>query len=366
MNKVPFPKSKEYEAKMAEIQKQVDQAIDRIFKNNEFQHFLEVASKFPKYSLNNVVMIYSQKPDATMVQGYRSWEEMGRQVQKGESAIKIFAPTFTKMEVTKIDPVSQRPQLDNKGKEITEKVEKITGFKGVNVFDVSQTKGKEIVNVRQFIRDDIKDSNGAAKMYLQLSEHLGKKMDIREMADDFKENPNARGYYDRSNHAIRINPAIPNSTLKFKTLVHEYAHSQLHRMDSPLKDLPRGHKEAQAEATAFMVTKYYGLDTEAYSAGYIATWTKDMKLAKQALGEIQKTANNIIREIDHLDREHIQEVIKKQTLGRSISPGQPNPNIDAAREVAVTRLDKSEEQHLKEQDKSSTAESEKTRPELER
>lgn len=204
-------------------------------------------------------------------------------------------------------------------------------------------------------------------MYLQLSEHPGKKMGIRENAEDFKENPNVRGYYDRVNHEIRINPAIPNSTLKFKTLVHEYAHSQLHRMDSPLKDLPRGHKEAQAEATAFMVTKYYGLDTEAYSAGYIATWTKDVKLAKQALGEIQKTANNIIREIDHLNREHIQEVIKTQPNDRSISNVQPVPNMDEAREVAAASIDK-DEQQSKERDKSSVVESSKSKsgPELER
>ncbi|WP_234973070.1 ArdC-like ssDNA-binding domain-containing protein [Paenibacillus vortex] len=82
---MPFPKSGDYEAKMAQVQKQVDQAIERIFSKAEFQRYLEVASKFPKYSLNNVVMIYAQKPEATMVQGYNAWKEMGRQVQKGET-----------------------------------------------------------------------------------------------------------------------------------------------------------------------------------------------------------------------------------------------------------------------------------------
>ncbi|QNR70548.1 hypothetical protein IAQ67_29255 (plasmid) [Paenibacillus peoriae] len=329
---MPFPKSDDYEAKMAQAQKQVDQALERIFSNNEFQRYLEVASKFPKYSLNNVVMIYAQKPEATMVQGYNAWKEMGRQVQKGETAVKIFAPTFKKVEMTKIDPVTQRPQLDATGKEITEKKEMLTGFKAVNVFDVSQTKGKELVNVRQFVRDDIRDSAGAAQIYRQFSDHLSKKMDVRESAEDFKDKPNVRGYYDREEHAIRINPAVENSTMKFKTLVHEYAHSQLHRMDSPLKDLPRAHKEAQAEATAFMVTKYYGMDTDAYSAGYIATWAKDVNLAKQALGEIQKTANNIIREIDHINRERIQEATKTQPLDKE---GERDAFLKAAHEASV-------------------------------
>ncbi|MGW8958540.1 hypothetical protein [Paenibacillus sp. NPDC055715] len=109
---------------------------------------------------------------------------------------------------------------------------------------------------------------------------------------------------------------MENTTMKLKTLIHEYAHAQLHRMDSPVKDLPKKHKEAQAEATAFMVTKYFGIDTEAYSAGYIATWAKDINLAKQALGEIQKTANNIIREIDHLNKERFQEVTQQKPMDK--------------------------------------------------
>ncbi|WP_068505885.1 ArdC family protein [Paenibacillus kribbensis] len=313
---MPFPKTQDYEKKMAQVQKQVDQAIQRVFQSNEFQRYLEVAAKFPKYSMNNIVMIYSQNPDATMVQGYKAWKELDRQVQAGEKAIKIFAPTFRKVEMTKIDPVTQRPQLDAQGKEITEKKEMLTGFTAVNVFDVSQTKGKELVNIRDIVRDDIRDSAKALNMYRSFSAHLSQKMDVRESAEDFKQHPNVRGFYDRENHAIRINPNVGNSTMQLKTLIHEYAHSQIHRMDSPLKDLPKGHKEAQAEATAFMVTKYYGLDTEAYSAGYIATWAKDIKLAKQALTEIQKVANNIIREMDHVNKERIQEIVNTKPLNK--------------------------------------------------
>lgn len=322
---MPFPKTGDYETKMDQVQKQIDQALEKIFANNDFQHYLEVASKFPKYSLNNVVMIYAQKPDATMVQGYKAWQDLNRQVQKNETAIKIFAPVFQNVEVTQIDPVTRRPELDKSGKEITGKREKLTGFKMVNVFDVSQTKGKELFNMRQFIRDDIRDSLGAVQLYRQISEHLAKKMDIRESIEDFTAKPDVRGYYDPVNHSIRINAAVENSTMKLKTLLHEYAHSQLHRINDPLKSLSKQHKEAQAEATAFMVMKYYGLDTEAYSAGYIVAWAKDIQLAKQALGEIQKTASNIIQEIDYIQRERIQEAVKSQL-----------PDMEANKEVAAT------------------------------
>jgi len=75
-----------------------------------------------------------------------------------------------------------------------------------------------------------------------------------------------------------------------------------------MKNLPRGHMEAQAEAVAFIVSKYYGLDTEAYSSGYIATWSKDIKLAKQAMKEIQHVANGVIQEIDELMRDRMKEI----------------------------------------------------------
>ncbi|MGG4021936.1 hypothetical protein ABEV12_11745, partial [Geobacillus stearothermophilus] len=87
-----------------------------------------------------------------------------------------------------------------------------------------------------------------------------------------------------------------------------YAHAQLHHKDSDMQKLPRGHKEAQAEAVAFIVSKYYGLDTEPYSAGYIATWAKDIQLAKQAMKEIQHVAQGIIQEIDELMKDRIKEL----------------------------------------------------------
>lgn len=291
--------------KMALIRKEVDKAIERIFKNGEFQKYLEVLSKFPKYSLNNVLMILSQKPDATMVQGYKAWQSLGRQVKKGEKAIKIFAPMFKKIEVTKLDPNTQKPILDENGKEVKVRQEKLIGFRLVNVFDISQTTGKELFNLREIIREDLKESQQIKNLYNKFMQYLNTKMDVKEvMLDD----SDVLGYYDRIQNCIRINAATKNTSMKFKTLIHEYAHAQLHHNESEMKYLPRAHKEAQAEAVAFIVSKYYGLDTSQYSAGYIAAWAKDLDLAKQAMQEIQKVANNTITEIDQLLKDRIKEI----------------------------------------------------------
>lgn len=316
-----YRKTNDSEEKMNRIQKEVDEAIQRIFSNGEFQRYLEVVSKFPKYSLNNVMMILSQKSSASMVQGYNAWKELGRQVQKGEKAIKIFAPMFKKAEMTKLDPKTKKPILDSNGKEVKIKQEQLTGFRLVNVFDVSQTKGKELFNLRDLIRDDLKESQRIQELYKNFMKYLNIKMDVKEVVLD---DPNVRGYYARDENHIRINATTENTSMKFKTLIHEYAHAQLHHNESEMKDLPRGHKEAQAEAVAFVVSKYYGLDTSQYSAGYIATWAKDIKLAKQAMQEIQKVVNHTIGEIDHLMKDRIKEIEHSFNHSKEKEPKQPS------------------------------------------
>lgn len=301
-----YQQSNEYKKKLNKIQKEVDQAIERIFKNGEFQRYLEVVARFPKYSLHNVMMIVSQKPNATLVMGYKAWQELGRQVQKGEKAIKIFAPIFEKKLQPKIDPETNEPIRDEKGRTVMEKKEILKGFRFVNVFDVSQTQGKELFDIRKLIREDLKESERIQSLYKHFLAHLNKNR--IEVKEEVLDDPNIKGYYDRAKHLIRINASVENTSLKFKTLIHEYAHAQLHHKDSDMQKLPRGHKEAQAEAVAFIVSKYYGLDTEPYSAGYIATWAKDIQLAKQAMKEIQHVAQGVIQEIDELMKDRIKEL----------------------------------------------------------
>ncbi|WP_085520894.1 ArdC family protein [Tuberibacillus sp. Marseille-P3662] len=302
-----YKKSKNYQADMDKIQKEVDQSIERIFKNDEFQRYLEVVSKFPKYSLNNVMMITAQKPDATMVQGYNAWKKLDRQVQKGEKALKILAPVTKKVDMTRIDPKTQKPVLDKNGNEVTEKKDMLTGFRMVSTFDVSQTKGKELFKLRDFIQDDLKESDRINQLYQDFKGYLNQHttFDVKEQAlDDDKVN----GYFRPADDTIRVNAKQENTSMKFKTLIHEYAHAQLHHQESDMKDLPRGHKEAQAESVAFVVSKYYGLDTSQYSAGYIAGWAKNIKLAKQAMQEIQNVSNHTIREIDDLMKDRVKEI----------------------------------------------------------
>ena len=130
--------------KVKEITDQLEQGIQDLFESEKYMSWLRTMSKFHDYSLNNTLLIAFQRPDATLVAGYTAWQkQFGRQVQKGEKAIKILAPApyKEKVEMEKIDPITRTPILDADGKPVRE-VQEVTrpAFKVVSVFDVSQTE----------------------------------------------------------------------------------------------------------------------------------------------------------------------------------------------------------------------------------
>lgn len=140
-----------------EITDKLEQGIKELFESERFKEYLRTMSKFYNYSFNNTLLIAMQKPEATYVAGYTSWQRnFDRQVMKGEKGIKILAPApyKTQEEREKIDPLTQKPVIGADGKAVTETVEILRpAFKVVSVFDVSQTDGKELPDI---IVDELK------------------------------------------------------------------------------------------------------------------------------------------------------------------------------------------------------------------
>lgn len=137
--------------KVKAITDQLEAGIQALFESEKFQQYLKILSKFHDYSLNNTLLIAMQKPDATLVAGYTAWKkQFGRQVQKGESGIRILAPTpyKKKMEVDKTDPITGEIIKNPDGTSVKESKEVLMpAFKVVNVFDVSQTDGKPLPTI---------------------------------------------------------------------------------------------------------------------------------------------------------------------------------------------------------------------------
>lgn len=289
-----------------DVNEKLEKGLQEIFQSDRYKEMLEVMAKFHNYSLNNSILIMIQRPEATMVRGYRQWQELGRNVNKGEKAIKILAPMFKKIEVEKIDKNTSEPILDEKGNPVTEKKEVLIGFRNVSVFDIEQTNGKEIPNVRDFINRDLQNDESMSNLYKDFYKYIETNTPYSIREEYLKDG--VGGYYSpKTNEIVISTNANKNDTEKFRVLIHEFAHAKLHHMESEFMDLPREHKEAQAESVAYIVSNYYGLDTSDISFGYIATWANDMKLARQALSEVQKISSQIIEIVDDLQREKLQE-----------------------------------------------------------
>ena len=90
-----------------------------LIKSDGWITYLTAQAKFTRYSANNTLLIWVQRPDATHVAGYRAWQKLGRQVRKGEKGIVILAPCIGKVE----DEVTG------------EKVRKLFGFTTATVFE---------------------------------------------------------------------------------------------------------------------------------------------------------------------------------------------------------------------------------------
>lgn len=303
--------------KVKEITDQLEQGIQDLFESEKYMAWLRTMSKFHDYSLNNTLLIAFQRPDASLVAGYTAWQkQFGRQVQKGEKAIKILAPApyKEKVEMDKIDPITQVPVLDAEGNPVKEIQEvKRPAFKVVNVFDVSQTDGKELPSL------GVDELSGDVREYELFFEALKRSCPVPMEFEAIE--GSAKGYYHQMEQRIAIREGM-SQIQTIKTAIHEMAHQRLHAIDpldekSEIVNQTRSSKEVEAESVAFTVCQHYGIDTSDYSFAYVAGWShgKETPELKASLNTIRKTANEMITEIDG----HITEINKEMEQENKIT-----------------------------------------------
>ena len=221
--------------RLKDITDSIERGIQDLFQSDKYAEYLRTMSRFHKYSVNNTMLIYMQKPDATLVAGFNKWrDQFERNVMKGEKGIKIIAPTpfKKKIEQEKRDPDTNLPMLDADGKVITEEKEiKIPMFKPVTVFDVSQTDGKPLPQLAS-------DLSGNVQNYEVFMEALRRSapvpieiLPIRDGSD---------GYFSLDKQKIAVREGM-SEVQTVSAAVHEIAHSKLHnqkKIEEP-KDAPK-------------------------------------------------------------------------------------------------------------------------------
>lgn len=290
---------------LKEITDGIEKGIQELFESEKYKQYLRTMSRFPRYSLNNTILIFLQNPNATLVAGFQRWqEEFDRYVRKGEKGLKIIAPApyKTKKEIEKLDPVTRIPIKDITGKVLTEEVElKIPMFKPVTVFDVSQTEGKPLPEL-------VSSLEGNVFNYHQLIEALRRISPVPIAFEEMKASTD--GYFSPLEQRIAIRSGM-SEVQTISATIHEIAHSLLHNENleqaqaldqEQIKVLVKNQrtKEVEAESVSYTICAYYGIETNENSFGYIASWSKDKELLelKASLELINQTANQLITEVD--------------------------------------------------------------------
>ena len=359
--------------RLQEITAGIEQGIKELFESEKYMRYLSVMSKFHRYSVNNTMLIYMQRPDATLVAGFQKWKnQFERHVKKGEHGITIIAPTpyKKKIEEMKRDPDTHAPILDANGKAVMEEKEiEIPMFRPVKVFDVSQTDGKPLPELASSL-------SGTVPHYEAFLEALRRSAPVPIEFEPMDENKD--GYFSSDQQRIAIREGM-SEVQTISAAVHEVAHSKLHDpkkyeveqswkivMDSgggtirdyysgfateaeaeqfaadmgwcyldenqfawnlyveeDFYDLQRVAKnrnteEVQAESVSYAVCQYFGIETGENSFGYIATWSKGKELdeLKASLEIINKTSCELINDIER----NYKEICKERGIDLTAAP----------------------------------------------
>ena len=306
--------------KVQELTDKLERGLTELFSSDSYKNYLSTMSKFHNYSFNNTLLIAMQKPEASLVAGYKAWQKnFDRHVNKGEKAIRILAPAPYKIkeERDKIDPVTQEIMLDRDGNPQKEEVEiTIPSFRAVSVFDVSQTDGKPIPQLEA--KELLSDVEGYQDMIHAVEAVSPVPIEMEEIAGESK------GYFDREARRIAVQENMSESQT-LKTMIHEVAHSMLHNKEMEQDEQARkdrNTKEVEAESIAYTVCQHFGVDTSENSFGYIAGWSsgRDTKELKSSMDTIRRAASELITGIEEQleeirrDREVSQEQTKESIL----------------------------------------------------
>ena len=225
-------------------------AVEALTSGEDWQRFLAVARRFHAYSANNVLLILAQRPDATRVAGYRAWRELGRHVRRGERGIAILAPCTYR---------AQDDDTDDEARTV------LHGFRVVHVFDVTQTEGDDLPEPPIAVLGG-DDPRLLRHRLAALVRAEGYSFSLGPLPRRFGD---ALGLTDHGARAVTVRDDLPPAQ-QAKTAAHELAHVLLHR---PGHATDRGRIEVEAESVAHIVCGAAGLHTDAYSFGYVASWS---------------------------------------------------------------------------------------------
>ena len=274
--------------------------------SEKFKSFLDTMSKFHNYSLNNIHFLKMQNPNVSQVASFNKWKtDFERTVKKGSKALKIWVPYQVK---TKISANQNELSFSPSENEMEEKEVTVTRFKLGNVFDVSQTEGKELPKAINELTGSVKDYEDLYRAAKAVSMDNQVSISFEEIKRE-----GANGYYSPNENRIVISKGLKGQEHILKTIFHEMAHSDLHRgTNAQYGDDQYRKQELQAESVAYVVANHFGFDTSSYSFGYLAIWAKDKNGFEDMVEQLQIVQKEAKSLIDRMDAK--LELVKNKSV----------------------------------------------------
>ena len=267
-----------------ELHAQLLEQVSQLRTSEEWLAAMVTAARFHDYSLGNWLLMWSQAEQrgttVTRPAGYRTWQTLGRQVQKGEQGYRILAPMTRR--VSRDDAETDEPKSI------------VTGFRVVSVFDVAQTDGEPLADIGPRLltwQGDAHLANAAVGL-------------IEEHGYEFSVGPlyGPNGLTRPTTRQVIVEENLEEAQ-RTKTTVHELAHVLMHASDGEIAC--RGRIEVEAESVAYVVCGVVGLDTSAYSVAYVARWAETTTEPDRALlATAERVVTNARRILERLDRSY--------------------------------------------------------------
>ena len=261
--------------KAEEAKKLADEALANLAtaleqgKSDAMKSYLAAMGRFHRYSFGNIMLIVSQKQDATRVAGFQTWKEFGRFVRKGEKGIVIIAPMVIH---------AKGNDKEDTGSDADDRT--ILRFRAVYVFDVSQTEGESLP-------EPVRAGGNPNGHTERLKAFISEKGIILEFVESLG---SADGV--STGGKIRLRDGLAPAE-EFSVLVHELAHEMMHHGEHDVRP-SKTVRETEAEAVAFVVSQAIGLDVQTAASDYIQLYAGDTKTLAASLDRIQRTATAIL------------------------------------------------------------------------
>ena len=331
-------KGKTKDEYMKEITDKLEAGVRGVLDSENYKSYLTSMSKFHTYSFRNTMLIFLQKPDASLVAGAGKWQsEFERTRKQGERGLKILAPNFYKVKkrVPKKDPDTGEPIKDKDGKTVMDEQEiTVPDYRVVSVYDVSQTEGKELPEAH------VDMLSGDVEQFQDLQAALERSSPYAISIEPILDGAKGRCFY--LEQRIAVNEGM-GELQTLKTAIHEVAHARLYERNSHLaedKQPDKATREVQAESVAYAVCQYWGLDTSDYSFGYIANWSsgRDLKELQASLETIRAAANDLINEMEI----HLLELQQE----RQAQQEQPQAAEQPAQDSVFSKLPPEQQQEM--------------------